>query len=832
MAKAAMPLQTEPVPAQAYNCIRPRFRKSDGQREGEGDMKTRLWVVSLGVCLCFTSALAYPMQETSVSSGVGLYHALKEFGLSGNASRAENLTLKRDRAVMTFNGTFYFESPIQTRVYGAVFVGQGTFHADPPPIEFERENVRRLLNADSVDSDFRTAVLRFTDDTFDLIAGNLRKEGGPDKDAQKLAEEFEPRLLKETGANISARLSLSILNGEQPGFFVAQFDKGKRGAFTYVLDYQCRLPVAAFALDAGEKGVIFTHSSYLHNEEWMAFCALADYERGRVFYSDAFDLVAIGKYTMQIDVTNPRKLLSEQVRIEMTVLTSELRVIPLMLNNSLGEAENARLKRAMRLESAKLVGGGALDAVQEDWDGGITLFLPEAQRAGEQFTLELSLQGNSMYPTELGTECFYPLATSDWYPRHSVLKRSTFDLIFRHKNHDVVAAVGRRAQENAAPDDQSEAITEWKMDSPVAMVTFAVGRFRRYSEIEKRKEGDIPIEFFEPPRTVKVDFMLAELDNSLRYFSAIFGPYPYSNFAAVTHPRPFGQGFPTLLLLPPADQAVNRTFSFIAHETSHEWWGHVVAWRSYRDQWLSEGFADYSGILYTASREDKKSAMELIDEFRRLLLLPPPTDVGVGKGRLDDIGPLVLGHRLSTRASLGAYNTLIYKKGALVLRMLHFVFTDPSTGNDQPFYDMMKDFVTRYASVAASTADFAAVVNQHMPDTAIGKKFQIKDLNWFFQEWVYGTGLPSYALEYALLPQPNGSFVLDGTLHQDDVPAGWIMPLPLQFEFGKGRKGVVVIWAHGPQAPVKIKIPEQPSKVELDPDHWVLSAKTATRRAK
>lgn len=113
-----------------------------------------------------------------------LYRALQEFALSGDTSRAENLTLKRDRVEMTFTGTFYFESSIQDRVYGAVFVGEGTFHADPPPTDFERENVRRLLNADSVDSDFRTAVLRFTDDTFDLIAGNLRKGGEPDKEAR------------------------------------------------------------------------------------------------------------------------------------------------------------------------------------------------------------------------------------------------------------------------------------------------------------------------------------------------------------------------------------------------------------------------------------------------------------------------------------------------------------------------------------------------------------------------------------------------------------------------------------------------------------------------
>jgi hypothetical protein len=803
------------------------------------NMTMRICVVGLVVCLSVSAASAGPAQEKPVSPAMGLYRTLRVFDLSGGMSRAENLTLKRDRGIMTFNGTFYFEKAIENRVYGAVFVGEGTFHADPPPSDFERQNLRRLLNADSIDSDFHTAVLRFTDDTFDLISGNLQKEGEPDKDAKTLAAKFEPLLLAQTGANISARLSVSILNGEQPGFFVAQFEKGKRGAFTYLLDYQCRIPLAAFGLDAGEKGVIFAHNYYLFNEVWLAFYALDDYERGRIAFSDTFDLVAIPKYTMQIDLTNPRKLLSEQVRMEVSTLTGGLRAIPLMLNDSLGEWDNERLKKAMRVVSVRSPEGGTMEFIQEDWDGGVTLLLHEARKAGDKFGVELSIQGNSTFHADSSVtglaylgDCFYPLSTGGWYPRHSALKRSTYDLTFRHKKDDVVVSVGRRVREDVAADDNSEKVTQWKMDTPVMFVTFAVGGFRRTSEIEKRAEGDIPIEFFAPPGGPKVDFMLAELGNCLRFFSTMFGAYPYSSFGAVYHPRPFGQGFPTLLLLARSDSATKEDFSFIAHETSHQWWGDVVAWRSYRDQWLSEGFANYSGVLYTAHRNNPKSSLQLVDGMRTSLLSPPHTDRGVAKGRLEDIGPLVLGYRLSTRVSLEAYTTLIYNKGALVLRMLHFLFTDPNTGIGQSFFNMMSDFVTRYAGRSAATEDFIAVANQHFTDTVIGRKLQMKDLNWFFDQWVYQTALPSYELDYDIEPQPDGSFLLQGTLSQDDVPNDWFMPLPLLIEMGKGRQARGVIYARGPQSPVRIKIRERPTKVELDPDHWILSAKTLTRHAK
>jgi peptidase M1-like protein len=781
--------------------------------------------------------------DTPSSPAMGLYRALKVFQLSGATLQAENLTLKRDRATMTFNGTFYFETPIEDKVYGAVFIGQGSFHADPPPTQFERELVRRVMNADSVDADFRTAVLRFTDDTSDLIRGGVGS-GDVDKEAIKLANECEPLLLRQTGANISARLSTSILNGEKPGVFVAHFDKGKRGPFGFALDYQSRVPVATFELDAGEKGVIWNHDPAPFNEIWMAFYSLADYQRGMVQYSDTFDLVSVPQYTITVDATEPQKEITETVRMEMSALGDGLRAIPLMLNNTLPEGDNTRLKKALRLNAAKLSDGGILDAVQEDWDGGITLFLPKPKKAGDKFSVELSLQGKAMMHVEGGEsgwgvesssaqgECYYPLSTTDWYPRHSELKRSAFDLIFRYKDHTMVVAVGKRVREEAAPDEKSQLITEWKMDTPVALATFAVGHFRRDADVAKIGDHEVPVEFYQPNGASKADFMLAELGNCVRYFSAMFGPYPFQTFKGVFQPRGFGQGFPTLLLLARSDTATSRGFSFIAHETSHQWWGDVVTWRSYRDQWLSEGFANYSAILYTAFREDKKSAAELLRGYRRSLLLPPVTLTGVGKGRLEDIGPLVLGHRLDTSATLGAYQFLIYNKGALVLRMLHFLFTDPTSGDDQAFFNLMKDFVNSYAGRAASTSDFVSIVNQRISQTALGKRYNVTGLNWFFLQWVYGTGLPAYELDYNIQPQPDGSAVLQGTLSQDDVRDDWIMPLPMVMEFSKGRSAHGVVWAHGKQAAVKVHLSEQPTKVELDPEHWVLSSSTVTQREK
>jgi aminopeptidase N len=345
----------------------------------------------------------------------------------------------------------------------------------------------------------------------------------------------------------------------------------------------------------------------------------------------------------------------------------------------------------------------------------------------------------------------------------------------------------------------------------------------------------IPVEFNSLPGSylaIKEDFILAEMDNSLRYFSVLFGKYPYPVFSAAFHPFGFGQGLPGLLMIPPADRANKHTYAFIAHETAHQWWGDVVLWRSYRDQWLSEGFAEYSGVLYTGLRESMDARTDLVNDMRRALRDPPVTKTGLGKGRLNDVGPIILGHRLNTSKTYGAYQTLIYSKGALVLRMLHFLFANPANGDDKAFFDMMTDFVARHRDGYASTDDFRAVANEHFARTPIAQRYKLRDLNWFFSQWVYQTGLPSYKVEYRLQDTPDGKAVISGNVYQENVPETWFMPLPLVMNFGGNQWASGTVMAFGPKTPFEIKLPMKPRKVELDPTHWILSERTSIESMK
>lgn len=768
------------------------------------------------------------------NTGSELYKNLSNVQLTRSA-QVSSRTVKIDRVTLTLNGTLYFGEPVEGKNTLAVFVGSGTFNAPVPESSFEKANVRRLLNADLVDSDFTAAVFRTTDGTLDEIAATAQPATAP-PDAAKLAAEHDARISEENGINVASRLALSIANQEKPGIFFATFRGGKLKEFSYVLDGQNRIPTTNFDLNGGEKGLIFAYKDSLFSSEvLMAFYGEADYKSGRVDYSDLNDLIDIYAYDMEMDLRSPKSKIGLRTKIGIKALTSGISVIPFSLGENLSRYEDERRKKQLRVRSVTFK-GSPVEFVQGDWDGGFSVFLTAPLNKNESGDLEVTMDGDFLEQPSVGSGggFSYPRSTTTWYPRHGYLDRAQYKIRFIHAKRMKVACVGERVSEAPSPEDKDLVITQYVMDHPISLASFAIGPFVRHKEIAKWDGTDatLPLEFNSVDGAVmplKEDFVLAELSNSVRYFDKLFGKYPYKTYSASFHPYGFGQGFPSMLMIPRTDNANKNTYSFIAHETAHQWWGNIVAWRSYRDQWLSEGFAEYSGVLYTGLRDSPKASVNLIDNMRATLRRPPETLRGQGKGRLNDIGPIILGHRLSSSKTFGGYQTLVYDKGALVLRMLHFMFTDPGSGNGDAFFAMMRDFVERHRNGTASTDDFRMVANEHFVKTPVAKKFGLRDLNWFFAQWVYDTYLPSYTLEYSVEAQPDGSFMLKGNVIQENVPENFFMPLPLVINFGGDRVAMGSIAADGPKTPFNIKLPAKPQKVQLDPNSWILSEKTTTK---
>jgi aminopeptidase N len=216
------------------------------------------------------------------------------------------------------------------------------------------------------------------------------------------------------------------------------------------------------------------------------------------------------------------------------------------------------------------------------------------------------------------------------------------------------------------------------------------------------------------------------------------------------------------------------------HEIGHQWWGNTVGWISYRDQWMGEGFAEFSASLFLQAVYKDGS----YDRFweHELKLLTEKDDKGF---RPIDVGPVTMGYRLRTaRAGFSVPRRLIYPKGGYILNMVRMMMWD-NERRDADFKKLMHDFVQTYTNRPATTEDFKQAVEEHMTPgmnlTGDGK------MDWFFDEYVYGTALPNEKFGSTFGNDADGSVSISFKVEQSNVDDKFRMTIPVYIELADGN---------------------------------------------
>ena len=241
--------------------------------------------------------------------------------------------------------------------------------------------------------------------------------------------------------------------------------------------------------------------------------------------------------------------------------------------------------------------------------------------------------------------------------------------------------------------------------------------------------------------------------------------------------------------------------SFRAHEMAHQWWGIGVEPASYRDAWLSEGFAEFAGMWYMQMilhDNDKyfKMLRESRDEIRRTR---------------DKAVPIGLGYR-ALENWRGNYALITYQKGAWVLHMLRNMMIDPRTMSEDRFKLMMRNFYETYRGKRATTLDFQRIVEKHVG----------RPMDWFFDEWIYGTAVPTYTFAWNVAPADGGKYTAHLRIKQTDAPATFAMYVPLRIKFAEGE-ALVRVLVKGPLTEQTITLPAEAKAMELSPFESVLA---------
>jgi hypothetical protein len=773
------------------------------------------------VCLLLLISISYAAEPALQTPNTDpAYQKLRTIGLSGEAVTLTNVELKRDLGILTFkSGTLYFLAPVEGKVTGAVFIGSGTFSLTPTSVA-EKRSVALLAKEGAINETFESVMLRFTDGTYDELrpkgsaaAGDNARAADAIKDNLELLR--KDRIIRY---NLSARILQDVL-GRGPGGLFYAFFKGGR--------YEDR---EVFAVDP--QGVTMLDVQ----PEEVAYATYATDKYG-IWYSGHLASEYAAHTASGTQMNAPIDLKSQKLDTEL-FKNGELQGIATTTFAAVRpglRVASFTLFRNFKVQSVTDESGKPLPFIWEDLSfnrnesddaGNFSVILPKALEAGETFTFKTVYGGKEAISSE-GSGNYYPVARHDWFPSVRIGDYAEYEMTFRIPKGMKIAATGNMVREATEGDHY---VSEWKSEGAIDVSGFNYGRFKMVQEklksgmlvqsyanesqpdwvrglqhsVEDGIEGGIErshsstVALGSMDTTTMMKKPLAEAQLAVGLYTDYFGALPYTRLAMTQQTAcDFGQAWPALVWLPicsffdttvrhqlGVDDTRQPYWNVVAsHEIAHQWWGHTVGWASYRDQWMSEGFANLSASIFLQAVYAKDPG-----QYQRFWKL---TQDGLFQKnnfgwRPVDVGPVTMGRRVSnSTAGFGQYNTLVYGKGGFILHMLRMMMWDSKTG-DERFKVMMREFVKANYNKPASTEDFKAILEKHMiPAMNLDENGK---MDWFFNQFVYGTEIPKYDFSFNVVNDANGVAV-DVKLSQSGVSDKFKMLVPIYIETATGAVG-------------------------------------------
>jgi hypothetical protein len=759
----------------------------------------------------------------------------------GSYATVSNLVLQRDAATFTLHsGELYFNASVEGRVTGAVFIGDGQLDLTPPT-QVEKNSLALFTDKPALAEKFTQLVLRFSDGTFNDVKASQNAKmgtGGPQSArARDIFRDNQSLLRKKLHYNADLRTLEDIYAPQHTGFFIAFVSGQKYEKLVYQFDPQGIpevVPEEVMLMSYGESdGGI-----------WTAFHmggvtgpgeGVSDHRLYDITHHEIDGMIR----GTQIAATD---------RITFRVLSQHTRVLPF------------NLYRSLRVSQVQDEAGHDLNFIQEgkDEDADFGVILPQALEANKSYKITVQYKGgDALHDSGGGNFILIPRET--WYPNNQATQfgdRAIFNMTFRYPKNKIFVGTGAPVEADTLDGDMK--VSKWSSGQiELAVAGFNYGDFKKKEVFDK--EAGYNIEFYansEVPDELKAiqlaveraesagyhtettlgsistakmaDSALADAQNSTRVYNVFFGKLPYTRIAMTQQPAGFfGQAWPTLIFMPytafiDTTQRVqlfgvhggtDTFWRYVGpHEIAHQWWGHIIGWNGYRDQWMSEGFAEFSASLYVQYiRKDTDKFIDFWEAHRKRIIESSPYTKGY---KPYTVGPVTQGYRLSNAKTGGTYASLVYPKGAFILHMLRMMMYDPNKGGDARFQAMMTDFVKTHFNQDVSTEDFKQSVEKHMtPQMDLGGNGR---MDWFFDQWVYGTEMPSYRFEYSINSN-GGQATLTGRITQSGVSDNFRMRVPVYVDFGKGwmRLGSANIIGNKSVDLPSIPLPQAPKRAAI-----------------
>lgn len=289
-------------------------------------------------------------------------------------------------------------------------------------------------------------------------------------------------------------------------------------------------------------------------------------------------------------------------------------------------------------------------------------------------------------------------------------------------------------------------------DQPIATYLMALhaGTYDHHADTS----GPVTVDTWAPPDLL--DAAVEDFSTTgaiISHFESKLIPYPWTHYANVTAPFSGAMEHTTVttfgedLIGGPSAEIIN------AHEVMHHWFGNLVTLSDWSEIWLNEGLASYGEVLWVEQTLGEAAAKDYVQT---------------------QIGSYFAWQAIEGISSLHdpdyMWGGLVYDKGSVVVHVLRSVM------GDDAFFDGLQRYLMANAHANASTGD----LQQAMEESHGG------DLGWFFDDWVFQAGDPSY--RWGLTQREVEAGVWQADVHiTQEAPGRWSIGIPMRIELASGE---------------------------------------------
>ncbi|MCI0748244.1 MAG: HEAT repeat domain-containing protein, partial [Verrucomicrobia subdivision 3 bacterium] len=402
-----------------------------------------------------------------------------------------------------------------------------------------------------------------------------------------------------------------------------------------------------------------------------------------------------------------------------------------------------------------------------------------------------------------------PLEARYWMPTHDwPNERWTTDIIVTVPPGFTAVANGLLIEKTTAATNQA-AVYHWRSEVPTDphLMGFAIGELVELTNSWRGK----PIHVFtQPGLEAAARFTFERVPQILDFYSGLLGvefPYPAYNHVTVVDHHHGGMEHAGFSFATPNVLSENENGDWprehaeswlISHMMAHQWFGGLVNYRSVSQAWLNEGFGTYLDTLWTAHTDAPERVAWNLHRYARNIAGADTSESG---------SPMVRRDLAHAGDIYSMDSSKIYYKGAWVVHMLR-----AQLGEDV-FWQGVKRYLEDNTGESVETQDLRKAF-----ESVSGR-----DLEQFFQQWVFGRGVPRLEVDYAWkLEQRQAVVTIRQTQKIDTNTPAFAFPLELLFRRHDGAYETNTVQVSGQRHEFTFPFRAEPKMFCVDPRESLL----------